>query len=60
MAMRGSWNRMPTSGYQVVRVKFSRDGALERIEPFIFSISAASPSPQQAVSPIVGSWLGRR
>lgn len=34
VAMRGSWNRKPASGYEVVRIKF-RDGRPERFEPFV-------------------------
>ena len=34
VAMRGSWNRKPASGYEVVRVRF-RDGKPERFEPFV-------------------------
>jgi glucose/arabinose dehydrogenase len=35
VAMRGSWNREPVSGYEVVRVRFRNDGSPERIEPFL-------------------------
>ncbi|HEY7493119.1 MAG TPA: YbhB/YbcL family Raf kinase inhibitor-like protein [Candidatus Tectomicrobia bacterium] len=43
--MRGSWNRLPPSGYEVIRVSFSRDGTPERIEPFItgFLVKGATP-----------------
>jgi glucose/arabinose dehydrogenase len=34
VAMRGSWNRRPPSGYEVVRVRF-RDAKPSRIEPFL-------------------------
>ena len=34
IAMRGSWNRKPPSGYEVVRVRFE-DGKPQAIEPFI-------------------------
>lgn len=33
--MRGSWNRWPASGYEVVRIRFDRAGQASRIEPFI-------------------------
>jgi Raf kinase inhibitor-like YbhB/YbcL family protein len=33
-AMRGSWNRKPPSGYEVVRVRF-QDGRPQSIEPFV-------------------------
>ena len=34
LAMHGSWNRKPPSGYEVVRVRF-KDGKPQKIEPFI-------------------------
>lgn len=34
VSMRGSWNRKPASGYEVVRVRF-RDGQPQKIEPFV-------------------------
>ncbi|MET0251305.1 MAG: YbhB/YbcL family Raf kinase inhibitor-like protein [Novosphingobium sp.] len=34
VAMRGSWNRKPASGYEIVRIRF-RDGKPERFEPFV-------------------------
>lgn len=35
VAMRGSWNRKPASGYEVVRIDFDDKGAPQRIEPFL-------------------------
>ncbi len=35
VAMRGSWNRKPASGYEIVRVRFGADGQATRIEPFL-------------------------
>lgn len=35
VAMRGSWNRNPASGYEVVRVRFAEDGTPRNIEPFV-------------------------
>jgi glucose/arabinose dehydrogenase len=35
VAMRGSWNRKPPSGYEVVRVRFNQDGTPIGIEPFL-------------------------
>jgi Raf kinase inhibitor-like YbhB/YbcL family protein len=32
--MRGSWNRNPASGYEIVRIRFA-DGKPQRIEPFV-------------------------
>jgi len=34
VAMRGSWNRKPASGYEIVRVVY-RDGQPQRVEPFV-------------------------
>lgn len=34
VAMHGSWNRTPPSGYQVVRIRF-KDGKPQSIEPFM-------------------------
>ncbi len=34
VAMRGSWNRKPPSGYEIVRIRF-RQGKPEKIEPFV-------------------------
>lgn len=33
VAMRGSWNRKPASGYEIVRIRFA-NGKPQRIEPF--------------------------
>lgn len=35
LAMRGSWNRKPPAGYEVVRVTFDDSGAPTAMEPFI-------------------------
>ncbi|GAB4457073.1 MAG: sorbosone dehydrogenase family protein [Armatimonadaceae bacterium] len=35
VAMRGSWNRKPPSGYEVVRIRFDEQGNAQSIEPFI-------------------------
>ena len=35
IAMRGSWNRKPPSGYEVVRVRFDDDGQATAMEPFL-------------------------
>ena len=34
VAFRGSWNRIPASGYEVVRIRFER-GEPVRFEPFV-------------------------
>lgn len=35
VAMRGSWNRKPPSGYEVVRIRFDDKGQPESITPFL-------------------------
>jgi glucose/arabinose dehydrogenase len=35
IAMRGSWNRMPPVGYEVVRLHFDEDGQPVEFEPFL-------------------------
>ena len=35
VAMRGSWNRKPPSGYEVVRVRFDDAGTPVKMEPFL-------------------------
>ena len=35
VAMRGSWNRKPPSGYEVVRIHFDDKGQAQTIEPFL-------------------------
>jgi Raf kinase inhibitor-like YbhB/YbcL family protein len=35
VAMRGSWNRKPASGYEIVRVHFNSSGNPESITPFL-------------------------
>jgi len=34
VSMRGSWNRRPASGYEVVRIRF-QNGEAQKIEPFV-------------------------
>ena len=34
VTMRGSWNRKPASGYEIVRIRFA-DGKPQRFEPFV-------------------------
>jgi Raf kinase inhibitor-like YbhB/YbcL family protein len=45
VVMRGSWNRNPPSGYEVVRVRFNAAGSPIAAEPFItgFLINNATP-----------------
>ncbi len=35
IAMRGSWNRLPPSGYEVVRIRFDEAGEPTDFEPFV-------------------------
>jgi Raf kinase inhibitor-like YbhB/YbcL family protein len=35
VAMRGSWNRKPPSGYEVLRVRFDASGGFTAFEPFV-------------------------
>ncbi len=44
VAMHGSWNRKPSSGYEVVRIRFSAGGAFERFEPFITGFLVPQPN----------------
>jgi Raf kinase inhibitor-like YbhB/YbcL family protein len=50
VAMRGSWNRKPPSGYEVVRVQFDQKGNPTRIDPFLtgFLIKGGSPDGEDA------------
>lgn len=34
-AMRGSWNRVPASGYEIIRVRYDASGAPQSITPFL-------------------------
>ena len=35
VALRGSWNRKPASGYELARIRFDANGRPTRIEPFV-------------------------
>lgn len=41
VTMRGSWNRKPASGYELVRIRFDPQGQANRIEPFITGFLSA-------------------
>lgn len=45
VAMRGSWNRIPPSGYEVVRIRFDRAGNPTAFEPFLtgFLVKGGAP-----------------
>jgi Raf kinase inhibitor-like YbhB/YbcL family protein len=44
IAMHGSWNRKPASGYEVVRAVFNGSGEFTRFEPFITGFLQAQPN----------------
>ncbi len=50
VAMRGSWNRNPPSGYEVVRVRFDQSGNPKSIEPFLtgFFVKGGAPDGKDA------------
>ena len=50
VAMRGSWNRVPPSGYEVVRVRFDKSGNPTLIEPFLtgFLVKGGAPDGKDA------------
>lgn len=52
VALRGSWNRKPPSGYEIARVIFDEAGQPQRIEPFLTGLLQVQPD---------GSWahIGR-
>lgn len=45
VAMRGSWNRNPPSGYEIVRVRFDKSGNPQKIESFMsgFLVKGGAP-----------------
>lgn len=50
VAMRGSWNRVPPSGYEVVRIRFDKSGNPKSIEPFLtgFLVKGGAPDGKDA------------
>jgi Raf kinase inhibitor-like YbhB/YbcL family protein len=44
--MRGSWNRKPPSGYEVLRIRFSAGGDFEVFEPFVTGFLESLPEGQ--------------
>jgi Raf kinase inhibitor-like YbhB/YbcL family protein len=50
VAMRGSWNRVPPSSYEVVRVRFDKPGNPTKIEPFLtgFLVKGGAPDGKDA------------
>ncbi|MET0621358.1 MAG: YbhB/YbcL family Raf kinase inhibitor-like protein [Pyrinomonadaceae bacterium] len=45
VAMRGSWNRKPPSGYEVVRVRFDTAGKPTAVEPFLTGFLVPNGAP---------------
>jgi Raf kinase inhibitor-like YbhB/YbcL family protein len=43
VSMRGSWNRKPPSGYEIVRARFGPDGTFEAFEPFVTGFLEQQP-----------------
>ncbi len=41
VAMRGSWNRIPATGYQIARIDFDASGQPRRFEPFVSGFLSA-------------------
>ena len=50
IAMRGSWNRVPPSGYEVVRIRFDKNGNPTKFEPFLtgFVVKGGAPDGKDA------------
>jgi Raf kinase inhibitor-like YbhB/YbcL family protein len=50
VAMRGSWNRNPPSGYEIVRIRFDKSGNPTKIEPFLtgFLVKGGAPDGKDA------------
>ena len=50
VAMRGSWNRNPPSGYEIVRIRFDKSGNPAKIEPFLtgFLVKGGAPDGKDA------------
>lgn len=50
VAMRGSWNRVPPSGYEVVRIRFDKAGNPVKFEPFLngFLVKGGAPDGKDA------------
>ncbi len=44
IAMHGSWNRKPASGYEVVRAVFNGSGEFQRFEPFVTGFLQPQPN----------------
>lgn len=54
VTLRGSWNRNPPSGYEVVRVRFDDQGKPEKIEPFVTGFLRQQGSEYSHLGRLVG------
>ena len=59
IAMRGSWNRRPPSGYEVMRVDFE-NGEPVGFEPFLYGLLIEPRTAATAISPGWPGWRWRR
>jgi Raf kinase inhibitor-like YbhB/YbcL family protein len=61
VAMRGSWNRWPPSGYEVIRVRFDQHGAPVRIEPFVsgFLVAGGAHGPEGQFARLAGLAMAK-
>jgi Raf kinase inhibitor-like YbhB/YbcL family protein len=63
VAMHGSWNRKPASGYEVVRVRFNASGDFSAFEPFVTGFLVPQPKrdpPLPGAQPLPpDGFLGR-
>ena len=50
IALRGSWNRNPPSGYELARIRFDQSGKPDKIEPFMsgFLVKGGNPNGKDA------------
>ena len=46
IALRGSWNRNPPSGYQLARIHFNRAGRPVEVTPFVSGFLLENPEPK--------------
>lgn len=46
IALRGSWNRNPPSGYQLARIRFDQAGKPVSVTPFVSRFLLQNPAPK--------------
>lgn len=46
IALRGSWNRNPPSGYQLARIRFDKSGKPVQVVPFVSGFLLENPTPK--------------